>query len=307
MNKTNYLHVLRSALVARHCELAIERLVRGGNIRGPVHSSLGHEWIAALGVRALSDSDWIYPYYRCHAWILARLGKASRFLDWLRNADQRGEAMYLGDSARHIACANAYVAQHVPIAAGHAWIQSQHDSSSLVLASLGDGALSSGLVLESLSIARRNRAPLLLCVEDNGVQNYGVTNRAEAVTSEALASSARVPFLRLGLGDNEPADLDSLAQFVQQVRETQLPGVVHFDTTIEHPHSFGPHNQFVSATGKLIQPDAVAGQSMNGLTVALGLSSDVLRDLTSEAGHEVELAVQQVFGCDLSWRDAWYP
>ena len=305
-DKTLRLEVLRSTLLTRHCELAIELLVQHGLLQGPVHSSLGHEWIAALCVSVLDHSDWIYPYYRCHAWLLARGTAAIAFLEQLRNADRNGKAMHLGDSSLRIASANAYVAQHVPIAAGRAWLQAQLESSSLVLASIGEGALASGLVLESLSIARRNRAPLLLCVEDNGVQNYAVTNREEAVTAEAISAAARIPFLHLSLSRHESTQLSSLTKFVRRIRETRIPGVVHCDTVLEHPHSFGPNHHFVSATGGRIQPDAVAGRCANALAAVLGVSESVLRDMTCDTGHEVEAAVNKVFGSAFFWQDKWF-
>ncbi len=242
----------RTAAQIRSFEKLLYAKIRAGETKaGATHSSLGHEWAASSVAQHLTGADWVFPYYRSHSWLLARGCDPTSLASQILSPDAPGSQMHLGCRKHNVQPANAYVGQHLPLACGFAWRLSQGSSGGLVVVSLGDGALTTGIAFETLLMAERQHAPLVFCLEDNGVQNYGVSaSVAEEFDLEQMVRSTGVQYLRT-FSEQRPLDLGVVHRAVQHVRSAGGPVLLHFRVELGHPHSYDAMSEVAAGDVKL--------------------------------------------------------
>jgi pyruvate dehydrogenase E1 component alpha subunit len=173
-------------LIRRFEERAIE-LVRDGTIVGGIHPYLGQEAIAAGTCAALRPDDVITSTHRGHGHVLAKGADPARMLAELAGKATglnrgRGGSMHAADFGIGILGANAIVGAAVPIATGAAWAARRAGLDRVVITYFGDGAVSQGVVLETMNLAALWRLPVVFVCENNG---FATTTRV----SEAVAGS----------------------------------------------------------------------------------------------------------------------
>lgn len=144
-------------------------------------SGMGHEALAALAY-ALKPSDYIYPYYRARALMLAR-GMTTDDLAlayFAKRASSSGGRQMPGHySSRELNVFSVPTptgANCIP-ACGTAWAMKLSGDPSLALASIGDAASRQGEFFEAIAFAIQEKLPVILMMEDN---KYGIstpTNR----------------------------------------------------------------------------------------------------------------------------------
>jgi len=152
-----------------------------------VISGQGHEGAEAGVTAALEpDRDWLLPYYRSLAGVLA-FGMTPRevFLHQLGKADDpssggRQMPSHFGHAARRIFTSSSPVATQVLHAAGIALAAKLRGERQVALAAMGEGSSNQGDVHEALNFAGIHRLPLILLVENNG---YAISVPAELQTA----------------------------------------------------------------------------------------------------------------------------
>src|SRR4051794_32758815 len=179
-------------LIRRFEERAIE-LVRSGEIVGGIHPYLGQEAIAAGTCAALRPDDVITSTHRGHGHVLAKGADPARMLAELAGRDTglnrgRGGSMHAADVSVGVYGANAIVGAAVPIATGVAWAAKRAGLDRVVVTYFGDGAVSQGVVLESLNLAALWRVPVILVCENNGFAH--TTRFADAVAGSITGRAA---------------------------------------------------------------------------------------------------------------------
>ncbi len=139
-------------------------------------SGTGHEALAAL-VYALRPDDYLFPYYRDRAMVLAR-GVSNYELALAYHAKEGsssgGRQMpgHFSDRARNIfSVATPTAAQCLP-ATGAAWAFKMSGTEQVVLTSVGDAAARQGEFYEAVAFALQERLPVLFVIEDN---HYGIS------------------------------------------------------------------------------------------------------------------------------------
>ncbi|AUW92707.1 2-oxoisovalerate dehydrogenase [Sulfobacillus thermotolerans] len=140
-----------------------------------VISCQGQEGAQAGVVMALdSQVDWIAPYYRDLAVVLA-FGMTPRevMLGFLGKADDpssggRQMPAHYGHRARRIFTGSSPVATQVTQAAGLAWAFKLRHEAAVAVAFLGEGSTNQGEFHEALNFAAVQRVPLIVVVENNG-------------------------------------------------------------------------------------------------------------------------------------------
>ena len=150
--------------------LAVKR--RDGFIGGPVHLGAGQEAIPVGVSASLNSSDFVFGAHRSHGHLLA-LGSSLHklFAEVLGketgHSKGMGGSMHLWDEPSGFYGSVPIMAGTVPLAVGAAISAKLRKSSSIAVAYLGDGAVEEGIVIESMNLAKIQKAPILFIVENN--------------------------------------------------------------------------------------------------------------------------------------------
>ncbi len=143
-------------------------------------SGRGHEALAALAY-ALRPDDYLFPYYRDRAMVLAR-GVSNYELALAYFAKQGsssgGRQMpgHFSDRRRNIFSVATPTASQCLPAAGAAWAFKMSGTDQVVLATVGDAATRQGEFYEAVAFALQERLPVLFVIEDN---RYGISTPTE--------------------------------------------------------------------------------------------------------------------------------
>ena len=168
MNKKLYLQMLR----IRKIEEAIAKKYHEQEMRCPVHLSIGQEAPAVGVCNALDKEDWVFSGHRSHAHYLAKGGDLSKMLAEIYGKETgcslgRGGSMHLNDLNAGFIGATPIVGSTVPIAVGAALTIQFKNFDSIAVIFLGDGAMETGVVQESLNFASLRKVPILFVCENN--------------------------------------------------------------------------------------------------------------------------------------------
>ncbi|HLK59982.1 MAG TPA: thiamine pyrophosphate-dependent enzyme [Chthonomonadaceae bacterium] len=173
-------------------------------------SGMGHEALAALAY-ALRPDDYLFPYYRDRALVLARgLTNYDLALAYLakRDSSSGGRQMpgHYSNRERNIfSVATPTASQCIP-ATGAAWAFKMEGSDQVVVTCVGDAATRQGEFYEAIAFALQEKLPVIFLIEDN---RYGISTPTEkffpyrigALGEECLRRvNARDPFEVFAVG-----------------------------------------------------------------------------------------------------------
>jgi pyruvate dehydrogenase E1 component alpha subunit len=164
--------LLYKMLRIRMIEEAIADLYPDQEMRCPVHLSIGQEAPAVGVCSALGTDDWVLSNHRSHAHYLARGGSLERMLAELYGkatgcTGGLGGSMHLTDLEVGFIGSTPIVGSSVPIAVGAALTAHLRGLDRIVVVFLGDAAMETGIVHESLNVAAVHSLPVLFCCENN--------------------------------------------------------------------------------------------------------------------------------------------
>ncbi len=139
-------------------------------------SGMGHE---ALGVLAssLTENDWLFPYYRDRALMLARgLSNYELALAYFakRESSSGGRQMpgHYSSKQHNVFSVCTPTGGSLLPACGTAWAMKLSGDQSVALASVGDAASRQGEFFEAVAFAIQEKLPVVFVVEDN---KYGIS------------------------------------------------------------------------------------------------------------------------------------
>lgn len=141
---------------------------------------MGHEALSAL-MLCLRPSDYIYPYYRARAMMLARgITTADMAIAYFakRPSSSGGRMMPGHYSSRKLNVFSVPTptgANCLP-ATGTAWAMKMNGDDSVCIASVGDAASRQGEFAEAIAFAIQEKLPVIFLVEDN---KYGISTPTE--------------------------------------------------------------------------------------------------------------------------------
>ena len=216
-------------LIRRFEERAIE-LVKQGVIVGGIHPYLGQEAIAAGTCGALRPGDVITSTHRGHGHVLAKGADPARMLAELTGRATglnrgRGGSMHAADFSLGILGANAIVGAAVPIATGAAWAARRAGKDTVAVTYFGDGAVSQGVVLETMNLASLWKVPVVLVCENNGFATTTRVEQAVAGSITARAEAFGIPASTVDGSDPE-AVLAATVRAVDRARAGQGPSFI---------------------------------------------------------------------------------
>ncbi len=139
-------------------------------------SGMGHEALAAIEI-ALRPDDWIFPYYRSRALMLARgMSNYDLALAYFakRDSSSGGRQMPGHYSSRELNVFSVCTPTGGSLlpACGTAWAMKLNGKDSVCVASVGDAATRQGEFYEAIAFAVQENLPVVFVIEDN---KYGIS------------------------------------------------------------------------------------------------------------------------------------
>src|SRR6266568_8072889 len=159
--------------LTRAMEDRIHTLFLQGRIVGGVYTAQGHEATTVGAAMALRDGDCIVPQHRDLGMHLVR-GTSPRAVmcQWLARGNSptlgRDGQVHIGDMHHGIVPMISLLGESLPVACGVALAIRRQKRSSVVMASMGDGATSTGPFHEALNFASVQKLPIVFIIENNG-------------------------------------------------------------------------------------------------------------------------------------------
>ncbi len=168
----NKLELYRSMCAIRAFEEAAEGLVRGAEITGNLHLSLGQEGVAAGMCSALRTDDHITTTHRGHGHCVGKGGDVERmFAELYGHVDGyckgRAGSMHIADPGSGILGATAIVGGSFGMAIGAAFSAQVLGQDRVSVAFFGEGAAAEGSLHEALNLAALWKLPMIFCCENN--------------------------------------------------------------------------------------------------------------------------------------------
>lgn len=144
-----------------------------GQMRQPVHFSIGQEGVAVGVTMAMLPGTHYYGGHRNHHWYLACGGDLIRMLKELHGLpggcwDGKAGSMHLADEAAGYMGSFPIVGDAISIATGSALAAKLQGSDRWTVVAFGDAGLESGQFWESANFAALHKLKLLYVCEDNG-------------------------------------------------------------------------------------------------------------------------------------------
>lgn len=199
-----------------------------GQIRCPVHLSLGAEWVSEEISRYIRPEDWLFSTHRNHGHYLAKGGSQERLWEeicGLAGGVNRGLAGSQCYSDPQINFhASSIVGGGIGIATGVAL--ALKGSGRIVLCCFGDAAVEEGVFWESLNFAALKKLPILFICENNGLSiNVPFHERQARGISERVKSWVMV---------------ETSMQSAFEVARAQTPCFMEIMTQREGHHCYFP-------------------------------------------------------------------
>jgi 2-oxoisovalerate dehydrogenase E1 component len=171
------LALLTAMLAARITDETEQGLKRRGHGHFQL-SCAGHEALAAVAF-AMRPEDWLHPYYRDRAMVMARGVTAEEcFLDFYSKADSptggRQMPVHYNSRRLRIVAHSSSVGTNMLQAVGMALSLKERKVPEVVVACTGEAATREGEALEAIAQAAEDKLPVVFVIEDNG---FGISTR----------------------------------------------------------------------------------------------------------------------------------
>ena len=210
-------------------------------------SGAGHEAVqVAAGLALRAGKDWVVPYYRDRALVLALGGTAENMLlqavGAARDPNSIGRQMpsHWSSPELHILTGSSPTGTQFLHGAGcaHAKTYLDPDSDEVTLVSSGEGATSEGEFWECLNSACLDRLPLVLLIEDNGFAISVPVERQTAGGNIARLLEGFPGLLRLEADGTDFVDsYRTLSRAIAYARTGNGPALVRASVIRPYSHS----------------------------------------------------------------------
>lgn len=233
--------LFRDMLLVRRVEERIAALYPEGDIRCPVHLSIGQEAVAAGVCAALGHLDYAISAHRSHAHYINKGGSLKKMFAELYGkatgcSGGVGGSMHLIDLQHNFLGCVPIVGATIPIGVGAALGLKLHGNKAVVAVFFGDGAVETGAFHEALNYAALHKLRVLFVCEDNGLSvNTPVRDRQPSRNIGEIAAGYRI-----AAGEYYGQDVATVhrtaSRAVEEIRATGHPTLFVYQT-----HRFAEH------------------------------------------------------------------
>jgi TPP-dependent pyruvate/acetoin dehydrogenase alpha subunit len=206
-DKDTLLSLYTMSYKIRLVESEIAREYPKGEMRCPVHLSVGQELTSAVFSFFQKKLDYAVSTHRAHAHYIAKRGDIKAMLSEIYGkatgcSQGRGGSMHLSDSKVRFMGSSAIVGNSIPVGVGIAYGLKLHQQSSRVYIFLGDAATEEGVFFESLNFAVLHHLPIIFVCENNKYSVYtGINDRQpknRSITDLVRAFGVQSYFVEFG-------------------------------------------------------------------------------------------------------------
>jgi TPP-dependent pyruvate/acetoin dehydrogenase alpha subunit len=242
LERATLLQIYRSMRLTRALEDRIRTLFLQGRIVGGVYTAQGHEATTVGAAMTLHDGDCIVPQHRDLGMHLVRgVNPRAIMCQWLARGNSptlgRDGQLHIGDMHHGIVPMISILGESLPIACGVALTMKMRKRSTVVLASCGDGATSTGPFHEALNFASVQKLPLVFLIENNAYAYSTPNSRQYAIPDLSLRASAYGMFGESVDGNDVLAVYEAVERAVEHARSGQGPALIECKTFRVRGHS----------------------------------------------------------------------
>jgi 2-oxoisovalerate dehydrogenase E1 component len=236
----------RSMLRIRRVEEVIAERYRAGEMRCPVHLSIGQEAAAVGACAALEPDDLIVSTHRCHGHYLAKGGDLRAMIAELHGkatgcCGGRGGSMHLHDDAAGVVASVPVVGSSIPLGVGLALAFKQRRQARVAMTFLGDAALEEGAFHEAANLAAVHALPVVFFVENNLYSVYTPLEQRQPARPLARLAEAHGMRCRQVDGNDVVAVREAARAAVGEARRGLGPAMVIAETYRTREHC-GPND-----------------------------------------------------------------
>lgn len=171
------LDIYKCAIRIRSIEERIALEYPKGEMRCPVHLSIGQEITSAVISVIQKNTDTAVSTHRSHAHYLAKGGDLHRMVAEIYGkvtgcCRGRGGSMHLTDLTCGFLGSSAIVGNSIPVGVGAALAHKLREEDLVTFVFLGDGAVEEGVFYESVNFAAVHKVPVVFICENNQYSVY---------------------------------------------------------------------------------------------------------------------------------------
>lgn len=231
----NLFNIYKNIFLIRTVEDMISQEYHKGQMRCPVHLSIGQEACASAFILHLDKKDKLYSNHRCHAHYLAKGGSLKKMISEIYGKKTGcisgiGGSMHLQDIDVGLEASIPIVSSAIALATGSALNQKKNKSKNITVVYVGDAALEEGVFYECANFASIHKLPLIFVCENNLFSCFtNIKQRQINDDFSRYAKAFNIPYLRL---DGNKADLISpnAKKIISRVKKGNGPFFLQLDT-----------------------------------------------------------------------------
>jgi len=230
------------ALRVRRVEEEIAREYDKGNMRCPVHLSIGQEVAAALIGALRNSEDSFVSSHRSHAHYLSVGGKLNEMIAEIYGkvtgcSKGRGGSMHLFDREAGFLGSSAIVGNSIPIGTGLALSNKLKNREGLTFIFFGDGATEEGVFYESLNFAALQSLPAVYVCENNRYSVYTSLSERQPPNRSITRVAESLGLHAIEVDDRDPVSaFERIAIELTKTRKLARPLLIEINTyrSLEH-------------------------------------------------------------------------
>ena len=287
----------------RAVEETIAKEYSNGEMRCPVHLSIGQELVSAVVGLNQQKQDTAVSSHRAHAHYLAKGGNLHRMIAEIYGkvtgcCKGRGGSMHLIDLEVGFLGSSAIVGNSIPIGVGSGLTHKLNKSDALSFIFLGDGAIEEGSFYESVNFSVVQELPTVYVCENNLYSVYTGLNQRQPTERNIYEMVNGMGIKSVKIETTNVLDcLNKTTEIIKLARTSKKPVFIEYDTYrwLEH---CGPNDDDYlgyrpqGELNKWKEKDPVSNLGKI-LTSDFGISDSEIQEIHNEIEIEVLAAFDQ--------------
>jgi len=219
---------------------AVEEMIASeyskGEMRCPVHLSIGQELVSAVVGLNQRKYDTAVSSHRAHAHYLAKGGDLKKMIAEIYGkvtgcCKGRGGSMHLIDLKVGFLGSSAIVGNSIPIGVGSGLSHKLNNSDALSFIFFGDGAIEEGSFYESVNFSAVHNLPTVYICENNLYSVYTRLNQRQPLERDIYKMVEGMGIIAVKIETRNAFEcLKSTTEVINLARTTKKPVFIEYDT-----------------------------------------------------------------------------
>jgi len=301
-HKKKLLKIYEMALLIRKTEEMISEKYREGQMRCPVHLSIGQELSSAIISQIVKKKDFFIGSHRSHAHFLAKGGSINKMIAEIYGKETgcssgKGGSMHLIDLKVNFMGSSAIVGNSIPIGVGLGFsIKLKKNNKQLSLIFFGDAAVEEGVFYESLNFAILKKLPVIFVCENNYYSVYSSLKDRQPKNRKIFNMVKNFGIKSYFFNLNNPLDnFSKLSKIFSKVREKQEPVFIEFSTYRWREHCGPDYDNNLNYRSKKEFSRQVKNDSIVKLKKFLLKDASIKRDFIDKIEKKIDQKISNAF------------